>query len=182
MIIIENNLTTLFKPKSKTYFSKTINIVSWHTLKIYKEWFWIRCNKSLKKWYNSEIRIVYDNNSCLWHWMNNLVSNLLEPCTSQCTVGVQCIILTIYKDAHIVFKSYWLFIISTYRCTLLGIKFMRTNSYTQICYFYVLTRPHWLSLCISDWGAYVKKHTQQAFTCLKLTIETLEQGVKYVQS
>ena len=24
--------------------------------------------------------------------------------------------------------------------------------------------------------------TQSAFTCLKLTIETLEQGVKYVQS
>ena len=26
------------------------------------------------------------------------------------------------------------------------------------------------------------EHTQQAFTCSKLTIETLEQGVKYVQS
>ena len=25
-------------------------------------------------------------------------------------------------------------------------------------------------------------HTQPAFTCSKLTIETLEQGVKYVQS
>ena len=27
-----------------------------------------------------------------------------------------------------------------------------------------------------------KVHTQQAITCSKLTIETLEQGVKYVQS
>ena len=27
-----------------------------------------------------------------------------------------------------------------------------------------------------------KIHTQPAFTCSKLTIETLEQGVKYVQS
>ena len=27
-----------------------------------------------------------------------------------------------------------------------------------------------------------KKNTQPAFTCSKLTIETLEQGVKYVQS
>ena len=28
----------------------------------------------------------------------------------------------------------------------------------------------------------IKESSQQAFTCLKLTIETLEQGVKYVQS
>ena len=27
-----------------------------------------------------------------------------------------------------------------------------------------------------------KEQTQSAITCLKLTIETLEQGVKYVQS
>ena len=27
-----------------------------------------------------------------------------------------------------------------------------------------------------------KKHAQAAITCSKLTIETLEQGVKYVQS
>ena len=37
------------------------------------------------------------------------------------------------------------------------------------------------------WGKYIKKNhskdkTQPAFTCSKLTIETLEQGVKYVQS
>ena len=31
-------------------------------------------------------------------------------------------------------------------------------------------------------GFHLKYHVQTAFTCTKLTIETLEQGVKYVQS
>ena len=39
---------------------------------------------------------------------------------------------------------------------------------------------------ITDWDPYVLlseyKASQPAFTCSKLTIETLEQGVKYVQS
>ena len=41
----------------------------------------------------------------------------------------------------------------------------------------------WLStrIIVSIWN-YLKKVTQPAFTRSKLTIETLEQGVKYVQS
>ena len=38
-------------------------------------------------------------------------------------------------------------------------------------------------LCLqSDWVRKVVKPSQPAFTSSKLTIETLEQGVKYVQS
>ena len=36
--------------------------------------------------------------------------------------------------------------------------------------------------CSNDQTTYKINHTQPAFTCSKLTIETLEQGVKYVQS
>ena len=42
-----------------------------------------------------------------------------------------------------------------------------------------LTKVLGYSLHIRDWEI---KSTQPAFTCLKLTIKTLEQGVKYVQS
>ena len=35
---------------------------------------------------------------------------------------------------------------------------------------------------IEIYGSYKNEQSQWAFTCSKLTIETLEQGVKYVQN
>ena len=47
--------------------------------------------------------------------------------------------------------------------------FSRSGCYSQDCDTIILKRLKF-------------GHTQSAFTCPKLTIETLEQGVKYVQS
>ena len=44
-----------------------------------------------------------------------------------------------------------------------------------ISHFSEISAVQWLHLC-------VKEATQSTFTFSKLTIETLEQGVKYVQS
>ena len=41
---------------------------------------------------------------------------------------------------------------------------------------------YWINAAIYRKSGGVIRHSQPAFTCSKLTIETLEQGVKYVQS
>ena len=48
-----------------------------------------------------------------------------------------------------------------------------------------MPRKHFIIVKFLPWfliGDIVKSTTQPAITCSKLTIETLEQGVKYVQS
>ena len=47
----------------------------------------------------------------------------------------------------------------------------------------VLLQKHYISFVISiKWSGSIVINTQPAIACSKLTIETLEQGVKYVQS
>ena len=43
----------------------------------------------------------------------------------------------------------------------------------------VQSKKYFLMIIIYFW---LLKHTQSAFTCSKLTVEALEQGVKHVQS
>ena len=56
------------------------------------------------------------------------------------------------------------------------ILFIGPPSYGGSCKITVVS----LSVCLSVW--HFSQESQPAMTCLKLTIETLEQGVKYVQS
>ena len=44
------------------------------------------------------------------------------------------------------------------------------------------TKQLHIEVCFIPQRSYKKVYSQRAFTCSKLTIETLEQGVKYVQS
>ena len=68
-------------------------------------------------------------------------------------------------------------------------KFSGYNATQNLCNSYLTLSPKSLLkflsslLCISpDFINSVKTPTQSAFTCSKMIIETLEQGVKYVQS
>ena len=59
--------------------------------------------------------------------------------------------------------------------SLLNVLLMFLKKSEAISHFSEISAVQWLHLC-------VKEATQSTFTFSKLTIETLEQGVKYVQS
>ena len=75
-----------------------------------------------------------------------------------------------------------LFEISTFLCQWSKINFLR---YLQIypsakCEIKEMLNVIWIAL--TKPLSYQKQHSQPAFTCSKLTIETLEQGMAYFQS
>ena len=68
-------------------------------------------------------------------------------------------------------------------------KFLRTPILENICkelllkrHVYYISNQKLVFVLCKTCLKFLKEDTQPAFTCSKLTIEALEQGVKYVQS